>query len=103
MSFADYIITDYSAVAIEASVLNKPLFLYVYDIEEYGNNRGLNVELTKELKSSTSKSYKDIMKIIQEGTYNFDELTKFKNKYVETFDENNTENVCKLIIEYLKN
>ena len=59
MKFADYIITDYSATAIEASLLQKPLFLYVYDIEKYGEARGLNVKLTEELKNSTSKNIEE--------------------------------------------
>ena len=27
----DYVITDYSAVCIEASLLNKPVYFYLYD------------------------------------------------------------------------
>ena len=30
----DYVITDYSALAIDACVLNKKLLLYVYDYEK---------------------------------------------------------------------
>lgn len=101
MKFADYIITDYSATAIEASLLQKPLFLYVYDIDDYSEARGLNVILTEELSSSTYKDIKDILEIIQNGNYDYDSLKKFRDKYVETYNENNTENVCKLIKEYL--
>ena len=102
MKFADYIITDYSATAIEASVLNKPLFLYVYDLDNYNEVRGLNVNLTEELKTSTSKDIKDIISIIENDTYDYKSLELFRNKYVETYNINNTESVCKLIIEYLK-
>ena len=102
MKFADYIITDYSATAIEASVLNKPLFLYVYDIDNYSEIRGLNVNLTEELKTSTFKEFKDILNIIENGNYDFKSLETFKNKYVETHNINNTESVCELITEYLK-
>jgi len=102
MKFADYIITDYSATAIEASVLNKPLFLYVYDLDSYNEIRGLNINLTQELKTSTSKDIKDIMNIIENNTYDYKSLELFRNKYVETYNINNTESVCKLIKEYLK-
>ena len=102
LKFADYIITDYSATAIEASILQKPIFLYVYDIEEYSESRGLNVNLTEELSNSTYKDIKDILKIIKEGTYDYKELKLFRDKYVETHNQNNTENICNLIKEYLK-
>lgn len=102
MKFADYIITDYSATAIEASVLNKPLFLYVYDLDKYNEVRGLNVNLTEELKTSTFKEFKDIMDVIESNSYDYKSLELFRNKYVETHNINNTESVCKLIIGYLK-
>lgn len=102
MKFADYIITDYSATAIEASILNKPLFLYVYDLDNYNEIRGLNVNLTEELKSSTSKDIKDILNIIENDSYDYKSLEAFRDKYVETYNINNTESVCKLIMEYLK-
>lgn len=102
MKFADYIITDYSAVAIEASLLQKPLFLYVYDIAEYSETRGLNINLTEELKSSTFEKIEDILKIIENGNYDFNSLRMFRNKYVETYNQNNTKNVCKLITKCLK-
>ena len=102
LKFSDYIITDYSATAIEASLLQKPIFLYVYDIEEYSENRGLNIDLTQELKASTYVDIKDILKIIESGKYNYNELREFRDKYVETHDQNNTKNICKLIKEYLR-
>lgn len=101
MKFADYIITDYSATAIEASLLQKPLFLYVYDIDEYNKTRGLNIDLTVELKNSTFKDIKDIIKIIKNNSYDYETLKKFRNKYIETYDKDNTLAVCNVIRECL--
>lgn len=42
MIMADIVITDYSSLAIEASLLNKPTFFYVYDESDYEKERGLN-------------------------------------------------------------
>ncbi|AGZ26023.1 MULTISPECIES: teichoic acid glycerol-phosphate primase TarB [Staphylococcus] len=39
---ADLIISDYSSIPIEASLLNKPTLFYVYDEKEYEKIRGLN-------------------------------------------------------------
>lgn len=41
---ADIIITDYSGVAAEASLLSKPVFFYVPDIDEYSGECGLNID-----------------------------------------------------------
>lgn len=38
---ADYLITDYSSVSVDFSLLRKPVFLYGADLEEYQKLRGL--------------------------------------------------------------
>lgn len=101
LKIADYIITDYSAVAFEASILDKPLYFYVYDIEEYEKVRGLNVNLFNEMKSSTSKDIKDIIKNIGNNEYNFEELEKFKTKYMGKDYFNNTKKLVDFIFKYL--
>ena len=98
IKMADYVITDYSAIAFEIATLNKPLFFYLYDIDKYENSRGLNVNLKEEMKSSVKQEIKDIIEIIEDNTYNYEELKKFREKYVQTVDTNNTER----IVEYVK-
>lgn len=97
LKISDYIITDYSAIAFESAILNKPTFFYLYDIEEYQNNRGLNIDLEKEMPNSTNKDIDKILEVIENETYNMKELKNFREKYVETNDNENT----KRIVEYL--
>lgn len=89
IKIADYIITDYSILSVEASILEKPIFLYLYDLDEYNKNRGLNIDLNKELKTFTSKNFSDIMSKIEKNDFNIDEIIKYKNKYIEV-NPNNT-------------
>lgn len=100
LKIADYIITDYSAVAFEASVLNKPLYFYVYDIDEYEKTRGLNVNLVKEMKKSASTNIKKIVQAIENDEYDYQELEKFRNKYMIN-DHNNTKRLVDFIFKYL--
>lgn len=101
LKIADYIITDYSAVAFEASILNKPLYFYVYDIENYKKTRGLNVDLFKEMNNSTSKDIKEIMKDIESNKYNYEELKEFRNKYMEENYYDATTKLVDFIFQYL--
>ena len=87
IKMADYVITDYSAIAFEIATLNKPLFFYLYDIDKYENS------LKEEMKSSVKQEIKDIIEIIEDNTYNYEELKKFREKYVQTVDTNNTERI----------
>lgn len=99
LKIADYVITDYSALSLETSILdNKQLYFYLYDIEDYKMDRGLNVNLRKEMPNYTFSNIDDIIKNIQEDNYNFEELKKFRDKYVQTVDTNNS----KRIVEFTK-
>lgn len=101
LKISDYIITDYSAVAFEASILNKPLYFYVYDIDEYKKSRGLNVDLFKEMPNSTTKDSKKIIESIENNSYDFKELEKFRTKYMGKNFYNNTKKLVDFIFKYL--
>lgn len=99
IKIADYVITDYSAIAFETATLNKPLFFYLYDLKEYEENRGLNINLQEEMKNCTKLDIKEIVNIIESDNYDYNELKRFKDKYVETSDTNNTERIVEYILE----
>ncbi len=99
MSVSDYVITDYSAIAFEAAVMNKQTYFYVYDYEKYSDARGLNIDLLTEMSSVTSKDIKCIAKKIEEEDYDYVQFNKFKEKYIETIRENNTEKIIRFLLE----
>ncbi len=43
LAVADYLITDYSAIALEAAVLGTKTYYYLYDYEEYTEKNGINL------------------------------------------------------------
>lgn len=99
LKVADFVVTDYSAIAFETAALNKPLYFYLYDIRKYSRKRGVNIDLETEMKDCTRISFDEIMKLINSEEYNFEELRKFREKYVETFDTDNTKRIANYIIE----
>lgn len=101
LKISDYIITDYSAVSFEASLLNKPLYFYVYDLDEYKHNRGLNIDLTDEMKNATFFDAKKLLNNIESGSYDFDGLKHFRDKYVETADRENSKRIVNYILKYM--
>lgn len=98
LAIAEYIITDYSAVAIEASILNKPVFFYLYDYEKYKERRGLNVDLEREVPSFIGYNANTIIDKIEKKDYNIKELYEFSKKYVETKELDNTKNIVELLV-----
>lgn len=101
IKIADYIITDYSILSIEASILEKPIFLYLYDLDEYNENRGLNINLMEELKTFTSKNFNDIMKKIEQNDFDINEIINYKNKYIQVETEDTINKLTDFILELL--
>lgn len=98
---ADYVITDYSAVAFETAILDKPLYFYVYDIDEYKKSRGLNIDLFEEMNNNTSKDIREIISAIENDEYDFEELQEFKTKYMGTNYYNNTVKLVDFVFKCL--
>lgn len=98
IEFADYIISDYSAVAIEACILNKPLYYYLYDFESYKVSRGLNMELYDGMESIICKDGIDLMYRIQSEEYDYSAMHRFRNKYIQTLEFSNTKKLAEEIL-----
>lgn len=98
LSIADYIITDYSAISIEASIYEKPLYFYVYDLDEYKESTGLNIDLEKEMKGCVFKKPEDIINSIEKNDYNYKKLKKYRKKYIDNLSGNSTEKLVKYIV-----
>lgn len=102
ISIADYIITDYSGIAIEAAILNKKTLYYVFDYEEYKKNNGLNIDLFKEMPGCVFKEATSIVKKIEKDDYDMDVLKKYKNKYIDVQDGTSTKKIVDLIINCME-
>lgn len=99
MKVCDGIITDYSASSLEASLLRKPVYFYLFDYEAYKYNQGLNIDPSLEMPSAVSVEAASLLDKIQAGKYDLAALERFRNKYIQTADENNTENITRFLLE----
>lgn len=97
LKVSDYVITDYSALMVDAAIADKKILLYVYDYEKYKEDNGLNIELLKEFPNLTSKSAKKLTSIINNDNYNMKEYLKFKEKYTTNIDISSTAAIIDLI------
>ena len=102
LSVADYVITDYSGIAIEAAIINKKTLYYVYDYEKYKINNGLNIDLYKEMPGCVFSDSKKLCDFIINGNYDMSVLNKYKNKYIDVKDGTSTKKIVDLINKCLR-
>jgi CDP-ribitol ribitolphosphotransferase len=101
MKVCDGIITDYSASSLEASLLRKPVYFYLFDYESYKYNQGLNIDPSLELPFAVSVDAESLLDKIQAGVYDLAALERFRDKYIQTAEENNTANIARFLLDHI--
>lgn len=98
LAVCDYVITDYSAIAIEASVLNVKLFYYVYDYDKYSEDNGLNINLYEDMPGCVFENAEDLVKAIGRE-YNMKALKNYQKKYLPKKLGKSTELIANWILK----
>lgn len=100
LKVADVIVSDYSSYVVEASLTDKPLYLYTYDKEEYMDGTGLNVNFAEEpIAKYEFRSANDLVEDARAGEYDFEALRAFRNRYIDIDTDNCTGQIVKFIEE----
>lgn len=76
----DRVITDYSALALEAALAGKPLYYYIHDIERYERETGLNIDPRKEMPQAAALTAGRLAELLEEP-YDYEALRAFRDKY----------------------
>lgn len=100
LSICDYLITDYSAIAIEAAILDVKTYYYVFDYNDYKKNNGLNINLFKEMPGCVFDDASQLA-IALNKKYPINTLKKYKDKYIDVQDGTSTELIVKQIMEWI--
>lgn len=102
LAVADVVITDYSTIVFDASLLNKSMVFYVPDYEKYKADLYLRYErdLPGEIATDPSELLETLRKA--SNTNNAEILKDFKKKEMEQCDGKATQRVISLIDSYLK-
>ena len=103
LNIADIIISDYSSFVVEASLLEKPVFLYTYDFVEYVSETGLNIDLSRE--SIGRYRFEEAGELANaiEKEYDYSLLKTFQNKYIDIDVENCTKKMASFLIDKINN
>jgi teichoic acid glycerol-phosphate primase len=81
---ADYLITDYSSVPFEYSLLQKPMIFYTYDLEEYQLSRGVLEEFVYNLPGPIVRDTDSIIELIHTNCFDLEAIKRYAkvwNKY----------------------
>lgn len=101
MCVADLLITDYSSVIFEFSLLDKPMVFYCYDYDEY--NRDFYLDYEKDLPGKLLRSYSELEEYICKGDFNeADRAKEFCKRYMSACDGKSSERLACVLEKLLK-
>lgn len=102
LAAADIIISDYSSLVVEGSLADKPMYLYTYDIEQYDETTGVNMDFAEEtIGRYTFKDAKALAEAMEEE-YDMEALRAFRSKYIDVDTDNCTGQLVDFIISLME-
>ena len=89
MIVSDALISDYSSVFFDYSILHRPMYCFAYDYDEYLDERGTYLQLKEEFQHSFCESEEDLLRELMRYNMDKDQLVqeaiRFQEKYVTEF------------------
>lgn len=85
MIASDILVSDYSGLITDYSIMHKPIYLWTYDYEQYEKFRGLNIDVRKVLPSAEKEEM--LLSMIKNG-YSHEQkelLIRFQQEYATVY------------------
>lgn len=83
---SDVLITDYSTVFFDYSLLHKPMIFYPYDLEEYIAERDFYYDYEDLVPGPLVTDTASLVDVIKENKYDYDQITKFRDYFFDYQD-----------------
>lgn len=99
LMITDLLITDYSSVIFEYSLLNKPIIFYVPDYEEYKNNRNFYYNFNEYMYGKEIQEFRELIENIQYNQIQEEKVNKFRETFLDKCDGNSTQRIVDTLIK----
>lgn len=97
---SDALISDFSSIIFDYSILNKPMYFFVPDLKQYIQRLGCFVDYKEEMPGPLCYNEEELIEALHTDKHY--DIEKFKNKFFEYQDGKNVERVISLIDQLIK-
>ncbi|MCR2033211.1 CDP-glycerol glycerophosphotransferase family protein [Anaerofustis stercorihominis] len=94
----DVLITDYSSVIYEFSLLNRPMVFYAFDQQMYVSTRDFYERYEDIVPGKIVKTFDDLIKALEDEDYDFEKMDAFVKKNFTYTDGKSTDRVIDQLI-----
>lgn len=100
---ADVLITDYSSVMFDYSLLKKPMYFYAYDLEKYRDElRGFYFDFEKEAPGVISTDTDHLIRAIRSNEWESEEIQMRYRAFCEKYNPFDDGNASQKVIELIE-
>ena len=97
---SDALISDFSSIIFDYSILDKPMYFFVPDLKDYMHRLGCFVDYKKEMPGPLCYNEEELTDAIHSNEHY--DIKRFKNKFFKYQDGKNVERVIALIEQLIK-
>ena len=97
----DLLVTDYSSVIFEASLLNIPMMFYAFDLYDYIASRDFYYDFEGFVPGKIVFSENELINCINANDFESEKVNGFKNKFFDDLDGKSSKRVADLILKNL--
>lgn len=95
---SDMLITDYSSVFFDYAILKRPIYFYMYDIEEYANDlRGFYLDIHKDLPGDIYTNEDELLAAVKQDAYDETAYQAFYERFCSCEDGNAAKRVIDIV------
>ncbi|OWT33402.1 CDP-glycerol--glycerophosphate glycerophosphotransferase [Methanobrevibacter sp. 87.7] len=96
---SDILITDYSSIMIEYSILNRPIIFFAYDLDNYlSNERGFYFDYN-EVPGTIVKNTDELIYVIKNSIFKMDKLEKFLKFQFDYIDDKSSKRIIDYVLD----
>ncbi|WP_295620876.1 CDP-glycerol glycerophosphotransferase family protein [uncultured Methanobrevibacter sp.] len=95
---SDILIADYSSIMVDYTILNKPIILFAYDLDDYINEeRGFSFDYKEKVPGKIVYDIDELIESIKKKDFDLEKLNEFSKLQFGDFKANSS----KLILDYI--
>ena len=92
LTITDILITDYSSIPFEYSILNRPMIFYAYDLEEYAKERGLWKDYIDRVPGPVVQTMDELVRVLKNKDFQLEKVQPFAMSWNQYSNGNSTKN-----------
>lgn len=98
MLISDVLITDYSSVIYEYSLLERPMIFFAYDVDAYSATRGIHLDYREAAPGSIATTFEQLLSLLRKPSLGVDKSIEFVKENFDYVDTNNSDRVIDWLI-----